>query len=555
MARLRNRFRATLRLARRGIVAHIGGWVAPNIRASVTRRDALVWLIAVAVGLAAAGGAIGFRVAIGMVQLPWLASASEAVASIARTRPWWVILLAPAAGGLLVGLALSLLMPGRRAEGVPEVIEAHAVGGGRIGLRRGLVSAAIAAVSLGSGASAGREGPVVHLGASLASALGARFHLPAVARRTILGCGVAGAVAASFNVPIAGALFAHEVILGHYALSAFGPVVISSVGASIVSRLYFGDFPAFFVPAYHLASYWEFPAFALLGLTCAAVAILFQFAVMGTDWLARTVPIRLWMRPVVGGLLVGAIALLFPEILGVGYEATDMALKQQLPLAMLLALIVAKTAATAVTLASRFGGGVFSPSLYLGAMTGGAFGYLAAAAFPEIASSHGLYAILGMGAVTAAVLGAPISTTMIVFELTGGLALSIALLLTVGIASAATQLVHGRSFFHWQLGMRGLFLQEGPHKRLVRLLRVRDFMTRLGEDEAVEPFDASSDTPRLSPADSIEHALRVFDAAGVSRVPVVDQEDRSRIVGWALHVDALAVFNAALIDASIEEHR
>jgi CIC family chloride channel protein len=276
---------------------------------------------------------------------------------------------------------------------------------------------------------------------------------------------------------------------------------------------------------------------------------------MGTDWLARTVPIRLWMRPVVGGLLVGAIALLFPEILGVGYEATDMALKQQLPLAMLLALIVAKTAATAVTLASRFGGGVFSPSLYLGAMTGGAFGYLAAAAFPDIASSHGLYAILGMGAVTAAVLGAPISTTMIVFELTGGLALSIALLLTVGIASAATQLVHGRSFFHWQLGMRGLFLQEGPHKRLVRLLRVRDFMTRLGEDEAVEPFDASSDTPRLSPADSIEHALRVFDAAGVSRVPVIDQEDRSRIVGWAHHVDALTVFNAALIDASIEEHR
>lgn len=555
MAHMPKRFRAALRLARRGVVAHAAGWVAPNIRAAITRRDAAVWLIAVAVGLAAATGAIGFRVAIGLVQIPWLGSTSEQVASFARAQPWWVILLAPAAGGLLVALALTYLMPGRRAEGVAEVIEAHAVGGGRISLRRGLVSAAIAAVSLGSGASAGREGPVVHLGASLASGLSARFHLPAVARRTILGCGVAGAVAASFNVPIAGALFAHEVILGHYALSAFVPVVISSVGASVISRLYFGDYPAFFVPGYHIASYWEFPAFALLGLTCALVAILFQFAIIGTDWAARTLPLKLWMRPVAGGLAVGAIGLVFPQVLGVGYEATDMALKQQLPLFMLFALIVAKMAATAITLASRFGGGVFSPSLYLGAMTGGAFGYLAAAAFPDIASSQGLYAILGMGAVTAAVLGAPISTTMIVFELTGGLTLSIALLLTVGIASAATQLVHGRSFFHWQLSMRGLFLQEGPHKRLVRLLKVADFMRPLGPGETAEPFDAGSGQLRLTASDSIEKALRVFAAEGVSKVPVVAEEDESRVVAWALHVDALAVFNAALIDASIEEHR
>lgn len=555
MARVRNRFRATWRLARRGIVAHAVGWVAPNIRAAVTRRDGLVWLIAIFAGLAAAGGAIVFRVAIGLTQMPWLAGVSEAVASMARTRPWWVILLAPAAGGLLVGLLLTYLMPGRRAEGVAEVIEAQAVGGSRIPLRRGLVSAVAAAVSLGSGASAGREGPVVHLGASFASALCARFRLPAGGRRTILACGVAGAVAASFNVPIAGALFAHEVILGHYALSAFVPIVISSVGASVVSRLYFGNFPAFTIPAYHIASLWEFPAFALLGLTCALVAILFQFAIIGTDWVARKLPLKLWQRPVVGGFLVGAIALFFPQVLGVGYEATDMALKQQLPLMMLLGLIVAKTAATAITLASRFGGGVFSPSLYLGAMTGGAFGYIAATAFPETASTDGLYAILGMGAVAAAVLGAPISTTMIVFELTGGLALSIALLLTVSVASATTQLIHGRSYFHWQLAMRGLFLREGPHKRLGRQLRVRDFMQPVGEDEEIEPFDAASGQPWLTPGETIETALRVFGTEGVSKVPVLDENDEGRIVGWALHLDALAVFNEALIDASIEEHR
>lgn len=555
MTSRRRRLAATALRTWRQAREQVIGWIAPNLRAARARHDFTVWLLAVVIGLAAAGGAIVFRLLIGIAQLPWLASTSEAVATLAHALPWYVILLAPAGGGLVVGLLLHFVMPGRRAESVADVIEANAIRRGRIPLRRGLTSGLIAALSLGSGASAGREGPVIHLGASIASAISERFGLPGAARRTLLGCGVAAAISASFNVPIAGVLFAHEVILGHYALSALVPIVISSVGATVVSRLYFGDFPAFFVPSYQITSYWEFPAFVLLGLTCAAVAILFQFALLGTDWLARRVPMPLWIRPLVGGLAVGAIAVAFPEVLGVGYETTDAALKQQLPLYLLVALIVAKTAATAITLASRFGGGIFSPALYLGAMTGGAFGIVAATAFPDMSSSDGLYAILGMGAVAAAVLGAPISTTMIVFELTGGLALSIALLLTVSIASAATQVVHGRSYFHWQLAMRGLFLQEGPHKRLVRLLQVKDFMRRIEEPAQPDAFTMQPDTPWLTPSDTIESALRLFDARGVASVAVVDEQDTDRLLGWAHHVDALAVFNAALIEASVEEHR
>lgn len=530
-------------------------WITPNLRIFVTTQQPTTWLLAVLIGAGVALAAILFRLAIGFFQLPWIGTMSERVASAAAEQPWWVILAAPTIGGLIVGAILHHIQPGRRVFGVADVIEARAQGGRGLGLRSGLLSALITTISLGSGASAGREGPVVHLGATLGSAICRAFQLPDSARRILLACGVASAVSASFNAPIAGVLFAHEVILGHYAFSAFVPIVIASAMGTLLSRLVIGDIAAFEIPAYQITSYWEIPAFALLGLTCAAVAILFQFALIGTDWFARNIRMSLWMRPVVGGFTVGLIGLAFPEVLGVGYEATDLALHQKLSLGLLFALLFAKTAATAITLASRFGGGIFSPSLYLGAMTGGAFGIIAAGAFPELASSHGLYSILGMGAVAAAVLGAPISTTMIVFELTGGYALSIALLVTVSIATGLTLAIHGRSYFHWQLEMRGIALRDGTHRWLVHAVHVSDFLEPLGEDETPEPFDPASGTPFLRPTDELDTALRAFDSSGSSRIVVVDKADPMQQIGWAYHVRALRYFNKALIDATVEEHR
>jgi chloride channel protein, CIC family len=529
-------------------------WIAPNLRFFLRTRQPTVWALSIAVGIAAAFAAILFRLAIGAFQLPWIGTMSEHVASAAREVPWWTVLLAPAVGGLLVGLIIHFLIPGRRVEGVADVIEARHFPSRRIGLRVGLGSAFVSALSLGSGASAGREGPVVHLGATIATILGKQFTLPPQAHRILLASGVAAAISASFNAPIAGVLFAHEVILGHYAPSAFVPIVIASVLAAVISRLWFGNYPAFIVSDYQITSYWEVPAFMLLGITCAVVAILFQFALMGTDRVARRIDVPLWIRPVVGGLMVGTIALAFPEVLGVGYEATDQALQQQLPLMLMLALIVAKTAATAITLASRFGGGIFSPALYLGAMTGGAFGIIAAGVFPDMASSHGLYAILGMGAVAGAVLGAPISTTVMVFELTGGYAVTMALLLTVSIANGLTQAVHGKSYFHWQLETRGLFLQEGPHKRIVRHLRVADFMCQAKPEESVVPFDSASN-PWLTPDDTLEAALRHFDETEETWIAVVAADDTQKLVGWAHQTDALDRFAKEMIAANVEEHR
>ncbi len=544
---------------RRRLAARALGWLRSfvvdrmkvNLTSFLEDRQPLVWLLALIIGIAAAYAAILFRLAIGVFQLPWLGTMSEEIVSAARGLPWWIILLAPATGGLLVGFILHNFQRGKRAHSVADVIQVASVGNCRISARDGFLSALISSLSLGTGASAGREGPVVHLGAAIASQLEQRLSLPLSAKRTLLGAGVAAAVAASFNVPIAGVLFAHEVILRHYALRAFVPITIASVAATLIARVHLGNYPGFAVPAYQISSLWEFPAFALLGLTSAAVAICFQFAMIGADRASSAAPVPLWIKPALGGFCVGAIAIVFPQVLGVGYDTTNAALKNELDLFTMLSLLFVKTAAVAITLSSRLGGGIFSPSLYLGAMTGGAFGAIAASVFPEVASSQGLYAILGMGAVAAAVLGAPISTTLIVFELTGGYEMTIALLLTVSIANGLTQAVHGVSYFHWQLNNRGLFLQDGPHQNIVHVISVRDLMTPLGEEDTGE---MASDAPRLRPSDTLRDALRAFNESGVSRIGVVEQASGKQ-VGWVSHFNTLTAYNKALIEAHVEEHR
>ncbi|MEM7300168.1 MAG: chloride channel protein [Pseudomonadota bacterium] len=530
-------------------------WITPNLRDFWDTRQLKIWLVSLLIGVCVSVAAIMFRELIGLFQWPWLRDMSENVASAARATHWSVVLLAPAFGGLIVGLLLQHWLPPRRTGGIADVIEARALGGRNIDFKMGIKSSIVTALSLGAGASAGREGPMVHLGATISTSIAASLRFPDWGRRTLLACGGAAAVSASFNAPIAGVLFAHEVILGHYAMRSFVPIVISSVFGTLLPRMWFGDVAAWSVPEYNITSYFEFPAFALLGLTCALVAVLFQFALISSDYIARNITMPLWLRPAIGGLLIGAIALYYPEVLGVGYEATDKALKNELPLTLLLALLIAKTIATAITLASRFGGGIVAPSLYLGAMAGGAFGLIAAKFLPEMASSQGLYSILGMGAVAAAVIGAPISTTVMVFELTGGYTLSIALLLVVSIAAGINQAIHGRSYFQWQLESRGLVVQNGPHRYLVRNTRVERFMAPLAEGETPEPHNPEKDPPAMKPSDTLEHALRMFDQGGHARLPVIDPNQPDRIIGWATQVAALRHFNRALIDVSEEEHR
>lgn len=483
----------------------------------VLRNSGLaLWLGSLLVGIAAGYGAIGIRLGIQEVQALFYGFPDERFHSRAMLLDWWAILLAPVAGGLLVGLVVHFLLPGQRPQSFAAVIEATALRDGRIRLRDGLLNAGVSVLSLGCGASAGREGPVVHLGATLAGFVSRSLGVSRSVAMSLIACGVASATAASFNAPMAGVFLALEVILGHYALTAFAPVVIAAVAGTIICRIHIGDFPAFFIPRYDLVTFFEFPAFLLLGMVSAAVAIVYMWSIFyAQDTIERLSGrwrIPVWARPAIGGLAIGAVGIAFPQILGVGYEAADEALRGAFSLDQLLVLLVLKTAAVAVSLGCRFGGGVFSPALYIGAMAGGAFGLIAAMAFPDHASSHGLYAVIGMGAVTAAVLGAPLATTLIVFELTDDWRLAAALMVAVAVATLICSQVYARSFFSLQLRRQGLDLVGGRERRLLRSRKVADAMDRRFE--------------RLRADLSLSTVQNAMRTAHYSDFVVVDEEGR-----------------------------
>ncbi len=516
-------------------------------------RLPLVWLLALATGLVGAYAMLAFRHGIGLVQWLWLGTEAEnIVATKAAFIHPLIVFSAPVIGGLVVGALLVWISPKRRAEGVADIIEDSHLRRAMVGWREGLSSAIITIVSLGSGASTGSEGPAVHIGSTIASQFGRPFRMPVTSRRLLLAAGAAAAVSASFNAPVAGVVFAHEVILGHYALSAFVPTVLASVTATLIIRAHVGDFPAFIVPPHHIVSNWEFPAFALLGLISGLVAVIFLLTTSTSDRLARRVPMPLWLRPAVGGALLGLMALFVPQILGIGYEATSMALKGKYGLYLLLVLLAAKILATSITLASRFGGGVFAPSLFMGAMAGGAFGTAMDMLFTGAVSQSSVYALVGMGAVAGAILGAPLSTALIVFEMTGGYQMTIALLLATSLASLVMQTLIGRSFFHWQLATRGLNLDEGPHRAIMKRLRVRDFMTPRQKGESTAIPEEFANRPVLHKDDTLEKAMRAFARGSYSYLPVCDRG--GRVVGWADYPEAIRVYNEHLVASMREQH-
>jgi CIC family chloride channel protein len=570
------------------------------------RNDQLILsVLAVAIGVASGLAAAGFRLLISFVQDGVFGFGSERVATLAAALPWWQLLLVPCLGGLAIGIFTYHFMPGRRPQGVPHVIEASALQGGRMSLAVGLKAALASAASIGVGASVGREGPVVHLGASLGSWVAQRLHLGRSLTRTLLGCGVAAAVACSFNAPIAGSFFALEVVVGHYALSAFAPIVIASVTGTLISRMIFGHFPAFILPAHWtITSLWEFPAFALLGIVSALAAIIFMKSVfLSEDVIAKT-GLPQWSRPAVGGLAVGGIAIFFPEVLGVGYESTDAALSHLYPLWLLIALIGLKTAATAISLGSGFAGGVFSPSLFIGAMVGGAFGVVATAVFPDLSSGYGAYTMIGMGAVAGAVLGAPISTILMIFEMTSDYELTIAVMIATVIASVVAQQVLGRSFFTWHNERRGISIKGGQDVGLARSIKVTGLMDdrfetipagaspdqvrhRLQEapwgelfvldetgrlfgtitfsDLHEAAFDTSHDDElsagslaRLHPtvlkrSDNLETAVQAYGASGEVHLPVVDDSDGGTMIGVVHEHEVMLAYHRALDQARAEE--
>ncbi|SDI18578.1 chloride channel protein, CIC family [Lutimaribacter saemankumensis] len=522
------------------------------------------WLIALLIGVGAGFAALFFRKGIEALQIALYGTDDPThLHSFAETLPWYWILLIPVAGGLVVGLILNYFTPDGRVRSVADVIEGAAMQNGRVEIKAGIGSALASMITLGSGGSSGREGPVVHMAGVISSWVSERIHADGITGRDLLGCAVAAAVSASFNAPIAGALFALEVVLRHFAVHAFAPIVIASVAGTVINRLEFGGVTEFSLPdSSTLQFYQELPAFLLLGLVCGVVAVMLMRAIFVAEDIGNSLQERSglprWLRPGIAGLMLGAIAIAFPHIIGVGYETTSAALTGQLLWHEAVVFAVLKCVAVAITIAGRMGGGVFSPSLMVGALTGLAFGLIATGIFPDVSGSHTLYALAGMGAVAAAVLGAPISTTLIVFELTGDWQTGLAVMVSVSISTAISSRLVDRSFFLTQLERRDVHLAAGPQAYLLAMFRAGTLM-RKPED----PGAASEETCLEMIEDGIsvdynatlEDAMPLFERAGVPFLPVTTMEgDAPQLLGALFHVDALKTFNKALAATAAEEH-
>ena len=551
--------RGLLRYGRLGVRRLNLALAAADITSQLT-----LWPVAVALGIATGYAVVGFRLAIWWIESLVYGVNDWTLHTVAASLPWWQVLVIPIVGGLIVGQILVRFTPDGTARGVADVIDAAAMRAGRVDRRHGLASASAALVTLSTGGSTGREGPAVHIGAVLASWVSARLNAPGITARDILGCAAAAAVSASFNAPIAGALFALEVVLRHYALHAFGPIVVSSVAAAVVSRIHMGDVTQFSLPGNTVEFYWEMPAFALLGVLCGIVGVVMMRTIFIAEAVADVmqrrarIPDAIW--PAVAGALLGLIAIQFPHIIGVGYETTTAALTSQFAFGTLVAFAVVKVAAVAITMAGRMGGGVFSPAIMVGALTGAAFGNYATGLFPMASGAEGLYALAGMGAVAGAVLGAPISSTLIVFELTGDYRAGIAVMIAVSLASVISDRLVARSFFLTQLENRGLHLAVGPQGYLAATMKVVHLMRPLGAENAAPESALAALVAQgaiLRTDDTLERALPMFDRLRGSFLPVVvpgRDSAEDELVGALFHVDALKAYNRALEEEMREEH-
>lgn len=490
----------------------------------IVYRITMVTLVAIAVGVAGSLAAIGFVETVHWLNERLLVSPYARVQT--ENHPDLVAiatLVVPTVGGLVVGLVTQFLIRERRGLAPPDAILAAQTPGPTPSFRSGLASTLAALLSLGSGASVGQYGPLVYLGAMFGNLVG-RLRLNLRHQRSIaIACGVAAAISTAFNAPIAGLVFAHEVILRHYSLRAFAPVTVSAATGYIIANVIF-DRPALFLVEFTRVEHsYEFLLFALEGVLCAGLAWVFMRALKLSRQASRRYVALPWARPAVAGLVVGIVAMWIPEILGIGQETLRFAtIDGAFGMAELALIVAAKLALTALCLGSGFVGGVFSPALLIGALFGALYGMVLPHLAPVPYSGQVVYAICGMMALASTVIGAPLTTILIVFELTRNYDLTIAAMVAVVFANVISYRAIGRSLFDLELRARGFDLSLGRDKAILDSRPVRDYLstgfTTARDTEPVETVRQRLVQDQHSEAMIIDHQGVLI---GVARLPAM----------------------------------
>jgi CIC family chloride channel protein len=443
----------------------------------------------------------------------------------------------PVIGGLVYGPVVDRFAKEARGHGVPEVMLAVAERGGRISPAVAAVKSLASALCIGSGGSVGREGPIVQIGSALGSTAGQVLRVSETRLRLLVACGAAGGIAATFNAPIAGVFFALELILRDFAAESFGAVVFASVTASVIGRSAFGNHPFLALPGFHLVSPAEFALYAALGILTAVAGVAFTRVLYGFEDLAD----RLWRwpeawRPAAGGVLLGLLLLALPEMYGVGYPVLERGIQAHYVAWFLLVLMAGKIAATSLTIAIGGSGGVFAPSLFMGAMLGTAFGTGIHQLFPGATAPAGAYGLVAMGGVFAGAARAPITAVLIVFELTGDYQIVLPLMVTVVIATATASLLSRDSIYTLKLRRRGIDILQGRQANLMEVLTVTEAMRLLPT-----PVNASATISEVIDRLAAERldALPVTDPDGTYRGAITSRqvEEAAR----ANRLDSLAI--------------
>ncbi len=436
----------------------------------LSRAEALPQLsfLGILTGLIVGAVMIAFRLLIETAQGAFLPGADpenyEALAFELR-------LAIPVAGGFLIGLLFQSMPPAARQVGVTHVMERLAYYQGRLPLRNALLQFFGGALSIISGHSVGREGPAVHLGAASGSLAGQRFGLPNNSLRVLAGCGVAAAIAASFNTPLAGVIFAMEVVLMEYTVVGFAPVILAAVSATALTRVAFGADPAFVVPPLHLGSLWELPYVlamgVVIGLLAAAFIALIRLFATHADRVA------FWVRATLTGLVVGLCALAAPQVMGIGYDTVNDALLGQLALSTLVLVLALKLIATTACVGLGLPGGLIGPSLVIGACAGGALGLIGQWIVPGNTASAGFYALIGMGAMMGGALHAPLAALTAILELTANPnILWPDMLAVIAAYGVSRQVFKQESVFVTLMHARGLDYRNDPVSQSLRSVGV-----------------------------------------------------------------------------------
>ncbi|WP_330475847.1 chloride channel protein [Terrabacter sp. C0L_2] len=448
--------------------AAVAGWAPPEVwrRAVVGLRTSGTGLLVMAlvVGVGAAGFAVLFRWLIQTFTMLFTGHADYA-ASPGAANPHlpslgrWFVLLTPVVAGLLYGPLVHFFASEARGHGVPEVMYAVARRGGRIAPQVAAVKALASALCIGGGGSVGREGPIVQIGSALGSTAGRWVKLPESRLRVLVACGAAAGISATFNAPLAGVFFAMELILADFTAQAFGMVVLASVASSAIARAVLGDTPFLSLPAFEVGHPAEYLLFAVLGVLAGGAGVLFTRVLYAIEDVCDAIwrgPE--WLRPALGGLLLGAVLLLLPQMYGVGYPVLGKAVAGGYAIAFLLVLLVGKMVATSLTIGIGGSGGVFAPSLFIGAMLGAAFGEAAHLVVPSVAGPVGVYSLIGMGAVFAGAARAPITGVIILFELTGEYTIILPLMLAIVLATGISHRLSPDTIYTLKLRRRGVDL-------------------------------------------------------------------------------------------------